>query len=127
MTVIVVVVIVVAIPPEADAPRLAGQLQDVHPIANAVDDNDVAAVVDFDVVGHVGVIGSGRYIEPRLHGPLRDAEIPRAPTCGAVRAEGRTAVVRISAVLLGRMRSEALTPQAGVATRICLSSLRSDP
>src|SRR5205823_12261821 len=99
----------------------------VHPIADAVDDDDAAAVVDFDVVGHVGVVGSGRYIEPRLHGPLRVADVPRAHTGVEVRGEGQPAVVRIAEVLLGRMRAEALTTQAVVATRVFLARLRIDP
>src|SRR5439155_6305985 len=110
-----------------DVPSLAGRLQDVRPIADAVDDDDAAAVVDFDVVGHVGVIGSGRYIERRLRGPLRVADIPRAHTGVEVRGEGQPAVVRIAEVLLGRMRAEALTTQAVVATRVFLARLRIDP
>src|SRR5262249_16039202 len=62
--------------PKANLPRLA-QPQEVHPIAHAVHDDDDAAVVDFNVVGHVGVVGSGRYIERRLLGSLRVADVPR--------------------------------------------------
>src|SRR6266436_9140861 len=75
---VIVIVIVIAALPYADLLRLTGQLQDVHPIADAVDDDDAAAVVDFDVVGHIGAVGSGRYIEPRLHGPLWVGDVPRA-------------------------------------------------
>ena len=70
----------VQLPPKANSLRPAVQLQDVHPIAITVHDVDEAAVVDFDVVGHVGVVGSGRYIERHLLGSLRLADVPRAHT-----------------------------------------------
>src|SRR5262245_56100265 len=72
--------------PKANLPRLA-QLQEVHPIANAVHDDDDAAVVDFNIVGHVGVVGSGRYIERRLLGSLRVADVPRPHAAVEVRSE----------------------------------------
>src|SRR5215467_3925624 len=89
---------------KANFRRPTAQLQDVHPVANAVHDNDVAAIVDFDVVGHVGVVGSGRYIERRLLGSLRVAD-----------------------VLFGRMGAEALAAQAVVAAWVFHTRLRIDP
>src|SRR5262245_6906081 len=107
--------------------RLAVQLQDVHPIANAVHDDDDAAVVDFNVVGHVGVVGSGRYIERRLLGSLRVADVPRAHTGVEVSSERQLAIVRIAEVLFARMGAEALAAQAVVAARVFFTRLRIDP
>src|SRR5215813_14156072 len=112
--------------PKANLPRLA-QPQEVHPIANAVHDDDDAAVVDFNVVGHVGVVGSGRYIERRLLGSLRVADVPRAHAGVEVSSERQLAIVRIAEVLFGRMGAEALATQAVVAARVFLTRLRIDP
>src|SRR6266550_8560219 len=79
---------------KANFRRPAAQLQDVHPVANAVHDDDEAAVVDFDIVGHIGVVGSGRYIEGRLLGSLRVADVPRAHAGVEVSSERQLAIVR---------------------------------
>src|SRR6266704_1550938 len=96
-------------------------------MADAVDDDYAAAVVDFDGVGHVGAVGRRRYIDPRRLGSLRVGDVPRAYTGVEVRGERQPAVVRIAEVLLGRMRAEALATQAVVATQVFLTRLRIDP
>src|SRR5436309_11677636 len=112
---VVVVVSLVVVPVTVTGATLAddllgapGEFQDVHPIANAVNDDDVAAVVDFNVVGHVGVVRRCRYIEPNLHGSLWIADVPHAHTGVEVRSERQLAIVRIAEVLLDRMRAKAL-------------------
>src|SRR5215813_3786427 len=97
------------------------------PLPMRVHDDDDAAVVDFNVVGHVGVVGSGRYIERRLLGSLRVADVPRAHAGVEVSSERQLAIVRIAEVLFGRMGAEALATQAVVAARVFLTRLRIDP
>src|SRR5215470_11275707 len=113
--------------PKANFRRPALQLQDVHPVANAVHDDDEAAIVDFDVVRHVGVVGGGRYIEGRLLGSLRVADVPRAHAGVEVRGERQLAIERIAEVLFGRMGAETLAAQAVVAARVLHTRLRIDP
>src|SRR2546422_4724917 len=117
MTAIVVVVIVVAIPPEADAPRPAVQLQNIQPGAIAVGRVDKPAIVDFEVVRHVAVWLRGvgiafRHIEPRLDRRLRLADVPRAHAAGEVSKESEPAVIRITEVLLARVHAETRSPRA---------------
>src|SRR6266850_4593059 len=116
MTVIVVVVIVVAILPEADAPRLPAQLQNIQPGTIAVGRVDEPAVVDFEVVRHIAVRFDGvgiafRNVEPHLDRSLRLADVPRAHTAGEVSKESEPAVIRITEVLLARMHPEARSPR----------------
>src|SRR6266567_5824914 len=75
---IALAVAVTAATPIDDLLGATAEFQDIHPIANAVHDDDVAAVRDFNVVGHVGAIGSGRNIETHLHGSLWIADVPRS-------------------------------------------------
>src|SRR6267143_4951368 len=111
MTVIIVVIVVaVAILPEAYAPRLAAQLQNIQPGAIAVGGVDEPAIVDFEVVRHVAVRLGGvgiadRDIEPHLDGSLRLADVPRAHAAGEVSKESEPAVIRIAEVLLARVHA----------------------
>src|SRR5712692_9399414 len=122
MTVIVVVVIVVAVAilSEADAPRLAAQLQNIQPGTIAVGRVDEPAIVDFKVVRHVAVrlngVGIANWdIETYLDRRLRLADVPRAHTAGEVSKESEPAVIGVTEVLLARVHSEARSPRAVVA------------
>src|SRR5882762_6377955 len=130
MTVIIVVIVVaVAILPEAYAPRLAAQLQNIQPGTIAVGGVDKPAIVDFEVVGHVAVRLNGvgvryRDVEPHLDRRLRLADVPRANTAGEGSYESQLAVKGVTKVLLARVRPEARSPRAVVSTRIFLARAR---
>src|SRR6266404_5595846 len=135
MIVVIIVVTVARRQTTADATCTAGELEDVHAIANAVYDDNVAAIIDFDVVGHVHAVDAiaalfdrgFRYIERRGGGALRVADVPRADAAIEVRGERYPAVIRIAEILLGRMGAEPLAAQAVVAARVFLALLRIDP
>src|SRR4051812_31729917 len=122
---------VLAVQTEADLLRLAGQLDDVEPGAVAVHREDVAAVVDLQVIGHVAVgIGEGialRNIEADFDRALRLTDVPGAHAAREVSEERQPAVERIAEVLLARVHSVARATLAVVAARILLAGTRVDP
>src|SRR6266851_3522169 len=127
-SVILAVVAVSLIGPEADLLRLAVQLDDVHSGAIAIHYDDVPAIVHFDVVRHVAIrIGVGialRHVEPDLDRRLRLADVPRAHAAGEVSKERHPAVIRITEVLLARMHAETRSTIAVVAAGIFLAAAR---
>src|SRR5436190_23629232 len=105
---------------QTDVLRAPGQFQDVQPRAVAVGRVDEAAVVDFEVVGHVPVrhgrvgIGLG-YVEGDLGRRLRLADVEGPDPSSEVGQEGHPAIVGIPKVLLARVHAEPRSPQAVVA------------
>ena len=134
LVVVAVVVIAIALARAAfvdDLLRASRELQDVHSRAVPVHDINVAAVVDFDVVGHVAIgnpgVGIGhRYIEPHFDRCLRLADIPYAQAAGKVRDRRQLAVERIPEILLARVRPEARSPRAVVAALVFFTETRID-
>src|SRR5262249_22462776 len=86
--------------------RASGELQDVHAGAVAVDDVDIAAVVDLDVVRHVAVgvreCVRDRHVERDFPRRLRLANVANPYAAVEIRERGELAVVRIAEVLLAR-------------------------
>src|SRR5215472_12046067 len=117
-----------------DPARLAGQLEDVQPRVRTVDDVDIAAIVDFDVVGLdsdlaairavdldaalVGRGGDGRDEVCDLARMVRIANVDRSNACVEVCEKENALVVDGGEVLVRRMRPEASTTRAEVAARL---------
>src|SRR6266849_656470 len=112
----------------------AGELENVHARVRAIDDVDVAAVVDLDVVrldrdfarfvrsrAHaplVGLAGDGWNVERDLFGVERIADIHGAHAGVEMREEQYTLVVDRREVLVRGMRAEAPAAAAVVAVRL---------
>src|SRR5258705_4915073 len=110
------------------APRRAGELEYVQPRVRAIDDVDVAAVVDFDVIGlnrdlaafvrassHTALVGLRIDLRNEVGDLLRVewiAYIKGADARVAPRHEQHAAVIDRRHVLVGRVRPESAAARA---------------
>src|SRR5205823_8884968 len=101
---------------------------DVESRAISVDDQDVAAVIDLDVIRHIaagrGVGVALGHVEANFLRRLWLADIPRAHAASEVGEERQPPVVWVAEVLFARMHAKTGTPHAVVAARPLLAIAR---
>src|SRR4030095_12506688 len=111
--------------PQANLLRRPVQLEEIEPRAVTVYGEDIAAIVDLQVISHIAVrlgkLIAYRNVIPHFDGPLRLADVPYPHAASEVGKEGQPAIVGIGEILLARMHAETRAAQAVVAARVFLT------